>query len=97
MLENTAFQRLIPDTTVTHPEAVTKLILCTGKTYYDLEAARKERGKTDQMAIVRIEQVMLAIVDRRCYPKIVFPTCALVDMPIPVRLVRKRIGEVSES
>ncbi|KAG4079658.1 hypothetical protein HA402_010438 [Bradysia odoriphaga] len=57
MTKNTAFQRLIPDHSIKDPEKVTKLVLCTGKTYYDLEVARKERGKSEQVALVRIEQI----------------------------------------
>lgn len=57
MLKNTTFKRLIPDDTIKNPEKVTKLVLCTGKTFYDLEVARKERGKSEEVALVRIEQV----------------------------------------
>lgn len=57
MLVGTSFQRLIPDVTIKNPEKVSKLVLCTGKTYYDLEVARKERGKVEDVALVRIEQV----------------------------------------
>lgn len=57
MTKNTTFRRLIPDVTIKNPEKVSKLTLCTGKTYYDLEVARKERGKSEDIALVRIEQV----------------------------------------
>ncbi len=49
------FQRVIGDTTVA-PADVKRILLCTGKVYYDLEKARKERGRND-VAIVRLEQM----------------------------------------
>jgi 2-oxoglutarate dehydrogenase E1 component len=38
------------------PQAVTRIMLCTGKVYYELFEARKKRGDT-RTAIVRIEQL----------------------------------------
>ena len=38
------------------PEQVRRVLLCSGKVYYDLAAARQERGVTDT-AIVRVEQL----------------------------------------
>lgn len=38
------------------PEAVEKLILCSGQVYYDIVKARKDLKK-DKIAIVRVEQV----------------------------------------
>ena len=49
------FETVIDDASVT-PKNVNELILCTGKIYYDLDARRKELGRTDQ-AIVRVEQL----------------------------------------
>ncbi len=63
MTKETKFRRLIPDDTIKNPAHVSKLVLCTGKTYYDLEVARKERGKGEEVALVRIEQVGLMIND----------------------------------
>ncbi|HVZ74091.1 MAG TPA: 2-oxoglutarate dehydrogenase E1 component [Polyangia bacterium] len=50
-----AFQYVIPDTTVEH-KATKRVLLCTGKVYYDLLAARDER-KANDVAIVRVEQL----------------------------------------
>jgi 2-oxoglutarate dehydrogenase E1 component len=50
-----SFQRVIPDVTVA-PEKVKKLLLCSGKVYYDLNDARKARNAED-VAIVRLEQL----------------------------------------
>jgi 2-oxoglutarate dehydrogenase E1 component len=50
-----SFKRVIGDTTVA-PADVKRILLCTGKVYYDLEKARKDRGRTD-VAIVRLEQM----------------------------------------
>ncbi|MCB1054020.1 MAG: 2-oxoglutarate dehydrogenase E1 component, partial [Acidobacteria bacterium] len=49
------FQRVIPDTTLEDPEKVRRILLCSGKVYYDLAAARAEREIRD-IAIVRLEQ-----------------------------------------
>jgi 2-oxoglutarate dehydrogenase E1 component len=55
------FQRVIPDRGVVGAEAidpkkVTRVLLCSGKLYYELEEARAQRGRTD-VAIVRLEQL----------------------------------------
>ncbi|MGI5214563.1 multifunctional oxoglutarate decarboxylase/oxoglutarate dehydrogenase thiamine pyrophosphate-binding subunit/dihydrolipoyllysine-residue succinyltransferase subunit [Plantactinospora sp. CA-290183] len=56
------FQPVLPDgagtagVTAPAPEAVKRVLLCTGKVYYDLVQARAERTITDT-AIVRMEQL----------------------------------------
>jgi 2-oxoglutarate dehydrogenase E1 component len=50
-----SFQRIIPDRSVP-PEKAKRVILCSGKVYYDLLAARAEK-KRDDVAILRIEQL----------------------------------------
>ncbi len=49
------FQKVLGDTTV-EPSKVKRVLLCTGKVYYDLAKRRAERGITDT-AIVRLEQL----------------------------------------
>jgi 2-oxoglutarate dehydrogenase E1 component len=49
------FRPVIPDDTVL-PDEVTKVILCSGKVYYDLAAYRAEHEITDT-AIVRVERL----------------------------------------
>ncbi len=49
------FQTVIPDTEA-DPAKVTRILLCSGKVYYDLAAARKEHN-LDHIAIIRIEQL----------------------------------------
>ncbi len=49
------FQRIISDAPV-DPAKVSKLLLCSGKVYYDLAEARKRLGR-DDVAIVRLEQL----------------------------------------
>ncbi|MCL2730561.1 MAG: multifunctional oxoglutarate decarboxylase/oxoglutarate dehydrogenase thiamine pyrophosphate-binding subunit/dihydrolipoyllysine-residue succinyltransferase subunit [Actinomycetia bacterium] len=49
------FQPVISDTTV-DPEAVRKVVFCTGKVYYDLVAERERRG-ADDVAFLRIERL----------------------------------------
>ncbi|MGL4825878.1 MAG: thiamine pyrophosphate-dependent enzyme, partial [Alphaproteobacteria bacterium] len=49
-----AFQAVIPDLTV-NPQAASRVVLCSGKVYYDLLEARNKANKTD-VALVRLEQ-----------------------------------------
>jgi 2-oxoglutarate decarboxylase len=50
------FQPVLPDTGVTDAGAVKRVLLCSGKIYYDLIQARADRKITDT-AIVRLEQL----------------------------------------
>ncbi|GLX51719.1 alpha-ketoglutarate decarboxylase [Streptomyces hygroscopicus subsp. hygroscopicus] len=54
------FRPVIGDDSV-DPAAVRKVVFCSGKVYYDLEAERKKRGATDpaaaETAIIRIERL----------------------------------------
>jgi len=49
------FRRVVEDTTV-DPKKVTRVLLCSGKIYYELHHARRERER-DDVAIIRIEQL----------------------------------------
>lgn len=49
------FERILPDTR-TEPERVTRVLLCSGKVYYDLHALRDELGRRD-VALIRLEQL----------------------------------------
>ena len=64
-LANGTFQTLIPDTTASETKA-RRVVLCSGKVYYDLVEDAAKRG-ADDVAIVRVEQL---------YP---FPRLKLVD------------------
>ncbi len=67
------FQYVIPETdSIAAPEEVKRVVLCTGKVYYDLLEARRARGIKD-VAIVRIEQL---------YP---FPVISLPKALAPYR------------
>ncbi|OBQ57010.1 2-oxoglutarate dehydrogenase E1 component [Tamlana sp. s12] len=55
------FQEVIDDTI--NPENVKKLVFCTGKFYYDLLAQREELG-TEEVALVRIEQLFPLHIDK---------------------------------
>ena len=57
------FQPVIPETsTELDPAGVKRVVLCTGKVYYDLVQARADRGVTDT-AILRVEQLYPMPVD----------------------------------
>jgi len=51
-----SFQRIIPDVAQLEPKKVKRVLLCSGKVYYDLAAARAERKRND-IAIIRVEQL----------------------------------------
>jgi len=54
-VEGTAFRHVIGDDAV-DPAATSRVLLCSGKVYFDLLAAREEQGR-DDVAIVRLEQL----------------------------------------
>jgi 2-oxoglutarate dehydrogenase E1 component len=56
------FQPVVPDAGITDNGAVKRVLLCSGKVYYDLVQARADRGITDT-AIVRLEQLYPLPVD----------------------------------
>jgi 2-oxoglutarate decarboxylase len=60
-LTNGVFHPVLDDPTVANPAAIRKILLCTGKIYYEVLAAREARKANDetaaQTAIVRIEQL----------------------------------------
>jgi multifunctional 2-oxoglutarate metabolism enzyme len=62
-----AFREVIGDSNTDAGAKITRVLLCSGKVYFDLVKAREERG-ADNVAIVRLEQL---------YP---FPTDLLSDM-----------------
>jgi 2-oxoglutarate dehydrogenase E1 component len=51
-----SFQRILPDTLSRPASQVRRVILCTGKIYYDL-AEHREQAKRDDTAIIRLEQL----------------------------------------
>ena len=51
-----AFRRIIWDPTV-EPRAARRVLMCSGKVYYDLLAARDAKKRTGDVAILRIEQL----------------------------------------
>lgn len=50
------FQTVIPDTKDLKADKVKRVIACSGKVYYDLAKKREEKG-TDDVAIIRVEQL----------------------------------------
>jgi len=51
-----AFQRVIPDSTAKPGQKVRRIVLCSGKVYYDLVEDAGRRGVSD-VAIIRVEQL----------------------------------------
>ena len=57
---DTRFRRMIPEegeAANVNAAGVTKLLLCSGRVFYDLRKERNRRGLEDQIAIARVEQV----------------------------------------
>jgi 2-oxoglutarate dehydrogenase E1 component len=50
------FQTVIPEIDALEAKAVTRVVACCGKVYYDLLSARRER-RLDSIAIIRVEQL----------------------------------------
>lgn len=55
-LANNEFKLIIPEIDAINPKEVERLILCSGKVYYDLLAKRRADNQT-KIAIIRIEQL----------------------------------------
>ena len=51
------FQTVIADPAKPDPKRVRRVVLCTGKLYHELDAARHEGGGNPSVAIVRVEQL----------------------------------------
>ena len=47
---------ILPDPDAPDPREVTRVVLCSGKVFYDLLAARRKTG-ADDVALVRVEQL----------------------------------------
>jgi len=54
-LESGGFQPIIDDTRISDRSKVNRVVLCSGKVFYDLDAARESETKGD-VAVVRLEQ-----------------------------------------
>ena len=54
-LANGTFQELIPDEEINDPKSIRRLVLCSGKVYYDLYKYRQDEDIKD-VSIARIEQ-----------------------------------------
>src|SRR5205814_526880 len=50
------FQKIIPDVLARPGSEVRRILLCTGKLYYELEKQRED-AKREDVAIVRLEQL----------------------------------------
>jgi 2-oxoglutarate dehydrogenase E1 component len=55
-LANGEYQVVIPDAELQNSQKVKRVVYCSGKVYFDLVAARRERGIED-IAVVRLEQL----------------------------------------
>jgi 2-oxoglutarate decarboxylase len=51
-----AFREVLPDSSAADPQAVSRVLLLSGKIYYELEAERRRRSAS-HVALVRIEQL----------------------------------------
>ena len=57
-LADGTFHSVIDDVEVASVESVRRIVLCSGKVYYDLlEARRKAEGSEGDIALVRVEEI----------------------------------------
>jgi len=54
---NSRFYEILDDPSITDPNAVSRIIFCSGKVYYDLVRGRAEAGRSGDVSIIRIEQI----------------------------------------
>ena len=54
-LETGAFQPIIDDAKITDRDSITRVVICSGKVFYDLEAAREDTPRNG-IAVARLEQ-----------------------------------------
>ena len=59
MLPQSDFQRIIPDggSAEQNPQAVKRVVFCSGKVFYELQKERRAKGLDEEVALIRIEQV----------------------------------------
>ena len=55
-LASGGWQKIIPDTHGRSGKEISKVMLCSGKIYYELDKEREERGAGD-VAILRVEEL----------------------------------------
>lgn len=55
-LANGQFECVLPETDALNPASVERVVICSGKVYYDLRAVRREKN-LDNVAIIRLEQL----------------------------------------
>ena len=57
MADDSHFQFVIPETgQIAEPDQIKRVVICSGKVYYDLLTERREKGVND-VALVRLEQI----------------------------------------
>ncbi len=56
LVGDSRFHRVLPEVDPLDDSAVTRVVLCTGKVYYDLLQARREQALTN-VALIRVEQL----------------------------------------
>jgi 2-oxoglutarate dehydrogenase E1 component len=69
----TSFKAFLEDPSQPAPTAVKKVMYCSGKLYYELVEARKTRELTNEVAIVRLEQVYPTPYDEMKKQRIKYP------------------------
>jgi 2-oxoglutarate dehydrogenase complex dehydrogenase (E1) component-like enzyme len=62
-----------------NPNAVKKLVFCSGKVYYDLKKARNEKNLDKDVAIARVEQVLLTFFCCKGYLEQIFEILKLLS------------------
>src|SRR5690242_20188008 len=73
---SSVFQPVLPDHTA-DPAAVTRVLLCSGKVYYDL-AAERDSAQRGDVAVLRVEQLYPLPVDELGAELAKYPSAQLV-------------------
>jgi 2-oxoglutarate dehydrogenase E1 component len=55
-IANGSFEKIIPDQSSTPPQEINRILICSGKIYYELDKKREDLGRND-VAILRMEQL----------------------------------------
>lgn len=77
-----------------NPSSVKRIIFCTGRVYYDLIKARREKGLEGEIAISTVEQV--SFLSKRHIGLLLISSRLFLDLTVPIRLGEERMCQVSK-
>jgi len=57
IIGHTWFVAVLDDDFIKNPSTVKKIVFCSGQVWVDIHAERESRGVTQEVAIIRVEQI----------------------------------------